>query len=372
MKKSNIVSFVLILFLNGLLIPGCLASQENQTIAQGVNQPEIEAITVHTLDAAATDGPRIVLIKGTHDFGDVGPGSKNVANYEFVNQGNKDLAISNVQSTCGCSEPILIKGGQRFTMPLEEPVSFEPGQTGKVEVTYTASTVKGPVTKDLYIISNDPSMPRALLQLKAATVLEVFVLPESVELRLDKENAGMPEIVVESTDGQAFTIRSAETSTSDGSISIPFDKTERAEKITLKPVVNTQKLSEFPTGAIQIQTTHPRSGTLLVRYNATPMYELSNPRYILQDIIPGEPILRDNLIRSNYGKKAEIESVTSRNGYMEIKSAEPEDNHLNLVIKITPPERESSSLRYITDEMTITMKDGSKLSIRSSGWFKAE
>ena len=108
----------------------------------------------------------------------------------------------------------------------------------------------------------------------------------------------------------------------------------------------------------------------MVRYNVKPMYELTNPRYILQNVEPGEPILRENLIRSNYGKPAEIESVTSRNGYMEIEKQEQDGDHIKLTVKITPPNQNPSARRYVTDELTIILKDGHKLAIRCSGWFR--
>ena len=131
-----------------------------------------------------------------------------------------------------------------------------------------------------------------------------------------------------------------------------------------------QKLEQFNTGVIQISTDHPQGGQLLVRYTAKPTYEVSNPRYILQNIEPGEAVLRENLIRSNYDKVAEIESATSRNGFMEIESQEQEGSHIKLMIKITPPAEGASERRYISDELTITLKDGHKLVIRCSGWFR--
>lgn len=312
--------------------------------------------------------PKIVLTKATHDFGDMGPSTKHVADYEFANKGNATLLISNVQSTCGCSLPVLIKDGKRHSIPLKEPVPIEPGQMGRVEVTFTAGATKGAVTKHLYILSSDPTTARAQLELKANVTVKVSVAPETVDLRLDQENAGMPELAVTSLDGQAFSIKSV--TVANKTISVPFDANEKATQFTLKPEVDMQKLEQFNAGVIQISTDHPQGGQLLVRYTAKPTYEVSNPRYILQNIEPGEAVLRENLIRSNYDKVAEIESATSRNGFMEIESQEQEGSHIKLMIKITPPAEGASERRYISDELTITLKDGHKLVIRCSGWFR--
>jgi hypothetical protein len=253
-------------------------------------------------------------------------------------------------------------------MPLKEPVPFEPGQTGQVEVTYKAGMTKGKVTKHLYIISDDPKTPRAQLSITSEVVVKVEVTPERLELRLDKENAGIPDLVVKSLDGKPFSIRSI--TVGNKVITVPFDPENKSTEFTLKPQVDVDKLNKFSTGVIQIRTTHPQSGNLLVRYNAKPMFEVSNPRYILQNVEPGKTVLRENLIRSNYGEKAEIESYSSRNGYMEIVDQQEDGDHLKLSIEITPPSQTSSSRRYVTDELNITLKGGHKLSVRCSGWFR--
>jgi len=381
MKMLKNLSVVCVTVSAILMMAGCQSSKSE--IAKQAIEPsaelEKEAVDTSTVKAKEPAGakemvsdaqktPKIVLTKDTNDYGEVGPSSKHVADYEFVNKGNATLLVNNVQSTCGCSLPALIKDGTRHSIPLKEPVPFEPGQSGKVEVTFTAGTTKGAVTKHLYIITNDPVNPRAQLELKANVVTKVSVSPESVDLSLDQENAGMPELVVQSQDDKEFSIKSI--TVANKTIDVPFEADKKATSFVLKPKVDMQKLEQFNTGVIQISTDHPQGGSLMVRYNSKPTYEVSNPRYILQNIVPGEPVLRENLIRSNYGKVAEIDSATSRNGYMEIESQEQEGNHIKLMIKITPPAEGTSERRYISDELTITLKDGHKLVIRCSGWFR--
>lgn len=381
MKMLKTLSVVCVIVSAVFLMAGCQPEQSKTPSPMIEPSAELEKGAAGTPTAKAQEPagakevagkaektPQIVLTKDTNDFGEVGPASKHVADYEFVNNGNATLLVNNVQSTCGCSRPVLIKDGTRHSIPLKEPVPFEQGQSGKVEVTFTAGSVKGAVTKHLYILTNDPVNPRAQLELKANVVTKVSVSPESVDLSLDQENAGMPELVVQSEDGKVFSIKSI--NVANRTIEVPFDANEKATKFVFHPKVDMQKLEQFNTGVIQISTSHPQGGSLMVRYNAKPAYEVSNPRYILQNIEPGEPILRENLIRSNYGKVAEIASATSRNGYMEIESQEQDGNHIKLMIKITPPAQSASERRYISDELTIALKDGHKLTIRCSGWFR--
>jgi hypothetical protein len=381
MKMLKTLSFVCVIVSAIIMTAGCQPEQSktsSQTIEPSAKLEKgvVGTSTVEGQDPAGAKEmvaetektPKIVLTKATHDFGAVGPSSKHVADYEFVNKGNATLLINNVQSTCGCSLPVLIKDGKRHSIPLKEPVPIEPGQSGRVEVTFTAGAIKGAVAKHLYILTDDPAAPRAQLELKADVTVKVSVEPDAVDLRLDQENAGMPELTVKSLDGQAFSIKSI--TVANKTISVPFDMNEKATQFALKPEVDMQKLEQFTTGVVQILTDHPQGGQLLVRYTAKPTYEVSNPRYILQNIEPGQTILRENLIRSNYDNVAEIESVTSRNGYMGIESQEQEGNHVKFMIKITPPAESASERRYISDELTITLKDGHKLVIRCSGWFR--
>lgn len=384
MKMERILGVVLISVLSLVLATGCQPEQEKS--AREVMKPAIDPAaetesaqiqssqpkpTAESGDSEQADGnqePGIVVTKDVHDFGPIGPGTSHVAHYEFKNAGPKTLLVKNIQSTCGCSKPTLIKGDERIRIPIKEPVAFEPGESGQVEVTFKSPMTKGKVTKHLYIISDDPKTPRAQLEVKAEVLVMVEVSPERVDLKFDEENAGMPALVVKSTDGQEFAIKSV--MVANKVITVPFDPEKTATEFTLKPQVDIEKLKRFNTGVLQISTTHPKSGRLMVRYQAKPMFEVTNPRYILQNVEPGVPVIRENLIRSNYGKPAEIESIESRNGYMEITEQQADGDHIRLSIKITPPSQDSSTRRYITDELKITLKGGYNLSIRCSGWFR--
>ena len=382
MKMVRISNIALISFISLVLVTGCQSGQEEPDVQPATLTSESEEATQESVVQQPKVSPKpaqetrtndeeaqgIVVTKDVHDFGQIGPATSHVANYKFKNAGPKTLLVKNIQSTCGCSKPTLIKGDERFGTPIKEPVAFEPGESGEVEVTFKSPMTKGKVTKHLYIISDDPKTPRAQLEVKAEVLVMVEVSPERVDLKFDEENAGMPDLVVKSTDGQEFAIKSV--MVVNKVITVPFDPEKTATEFTLKPQVDIEKLKRFNTGVVQISTTHPKSGRLLVRYNAKPMFEVTNPRYILQNVEPGVPVIRENLIRSNYGKPAEIDSVESRNGYMEITEQQADGDHIRLSIKITPPSQDSSTRRYITDELKITLKGGYNLSIRCSGWFR--
>ena len=353
-KKISIIGVLLTIVV--MTQPGCQPSQV-RTEEQGSGKQQVEKKVTEAKPGIGENLPAVSIENTVHDFGEMGPGTSDKCEFKFKNAGSDVLKISRIQSTCGCTVPQLKKK------------EYAPGEEGVVSVSFHAPNTKGKTTKHLYIVSNDPVTPRAGLTIKAEVVVKVEVSPENVELRLDKDNAGMPNIVVKGLDDREFSIKNI-TLTPKGAMKIPFDPEKKAKEFTLEPVVSIEKLNQVNTGVIQIKTDHPQSGTLIVRYHAVPQYEVSRPRIILQNVEPGVPVVKDVLIRSNYDKDVEIESAVSKNGYMEIESQEKDGQHLQLQVKITPPAQDASSRRYITDELKITLKDGTVLSIRCSGWFK--
>jgi hypothetical protein len=365
MQKDRYLTGTAALILAAAILAGCQPSQTNTTDSASEKMPAVvqapaekPPVTVKPLPKieVTADAPRIKIEKASVDFGQVGPGSNHKTEYQFTNIGKETLKIDHVQSTCGC------------TVPQLEKKEYAHGESGTVRVNFQAAAVKGPMTKHLYIVSNDPRSPRAELEVKADVVVKVEVSPETVDLRFDQPNAGMPDLSVRSLDNKEFSIRSI--TIANNVMNIPFEAAQKAASFVLKPRVDSKLLDTYSTGTIQIATDHPQSGTLLVRYTALPVVEVNRPRIILENVQPGEPVVKDVVLRSNYEKPLEIASATSKNGYMEIAADEPEGSHRKLLIRITPPDQASSARRYLTDELKITLKSGEEVTIRCSGWFK--
>jgi len=80
--------------------------------------------------------------KDTHEFGTITEGK--VANYdfEFVNEGNAPIIISNVTASCGCTTPFW----------THEPVL--PGKKGKITASYNSQGRPGQFTKTVTVTSN--------------------------------------------------------------------------------------------------------------------------------------------------------------------------------------------------------------------------
>ncbi len=312
---------------------------------------------VQTKQSVPTESSKIKVENSEYDFGVVAPDSKdNKGRFTFTNVGQGTLKIDHVQSTCGCTVPELSKK------------EYAPGETGMVEITFHAPAHAGSVTKHLYIISNDPETPRAELALKAKVEVKVVAEPNTVELILNKDNAGMPSIKVKSLDNQPFKITGI--TVSGETMTFQFDPNEKATEHVLTPKVDISKLQALNSGVIQVNVDHPKAKQVLVSYNALPMYELRPARIVLQNAEPLVAVKREVGIVNNYGQEFEIESIQSRSGLMKVVEQKKDGKNIGLQLEITPPKQEGAVRRYITDELNVKIKDGPTLTVRCSGWYK--
>lgn len=77
-----------------------------------------------------------------HDFGNLAEGPKAGYSFKFVNVGSEPLVISQVQASCGCTQPTW----------SNDPVMV--GKTGEIFVEYNTQGRPGPFTKAITITSN--------------------------------------------------------------------------------------------------------------------------------------------------------------------------------------------------------------------------
>lgn len=302
-----------------------------------------------------TGGPKLTFETSEHDFGEVGPGTKHTFVYKFKNTGDDVLKITNINAPCGC------------TVPLLEKREYAPGESGEITVTYTALATKIPVTKHVYISSNDKSKPEYELTLKAVSVPKVSIEPENFELSLRKPNAGMGTITLKSMDGKPFSIKAF------GAVgqcmTAEFDPKAEATSFTLSPKVDIDKLRATLSGPITIEITHPECTTVEARFMAKADYETQPAVFYLQTA-EAEKVERKELwVVSNYDTDFEIESVTSEKGSMKLASKEKHGNKYHLVVDITPP-ASAKNTRFFLDNLLVKVKDGPTLKVRCNGWLK--
>jgi cytochrome c553 len=92
-------------------------------------------------------GPRIDLNETEYRFGRV-PDDRTVEHvFRVKNTGKKPLIISRVSSSCGC------------TAAMMESSVIDPGETGKLRVSFNPGRLKGTITRSVSLHSNDTYNP---------------------------------------------------------------------------------------------------------------------------------------------------------------------------------------------------------------------
>lgn len=338
--------------------------QKNATEAVKPVEPEVKEVKntqlikpVETVDASKQ--PKISLNTTVCDLGTIGPATNNTCYYVIKNEGTGKLIITKVQLTCGC---------QKYELEKEE---IEPGDTSKLTVTYHSATYPGAVNKHLYIFSNDPESPQIEIIIKAVIQLKVEAIPTKIDLKANLDNAGAAGIVLKSIDGKSFAVKSV---SSFGSvISFDIDPEKEAVEHKLMPKVDKEKLKNRPDGSISFYLSHPECSQLSVSYTMLKEFTVvKGARSILRDAVPGEKVIKEAWIMSNYDDPMEIESSSSSRNYIRIINQSRENDVLKLELEITPPEQDTKVMRYFNDTMTVKFKSGSSIQLYASGWYARE
>lgn len=92
-------------------------------------------------------GPHIKFDNASYDFGDITQGDKVAYTFEFTNDGDQPVVISNVLTTCGCTAS---------SWPREPIV---PGASNKIDVTFNSAGKIGHQNKVITIMSNATNNP---------------------------------------------------------------------------------------------------------------------------------------------------------------------------------------------------------------------
>lgn len=327
-------------------------------------EPVTGSVKAEAAPASVKGGPVITFEKVVHDFGNIGPGSKNFCEFKFTNTGGKLLKIKNVSKTCGCTP---------YTLAKKE---YEPGESGTLKVRYNASKRTGSVHKTLFVYSNDEIKSKVELAIKANIVETVHYQPKKLVLLRNKENAGCPEIMIRSADGGQFSIKKLRviehSKSAKDVITVDYDSSVKATEFVLKPKVDVERLKEGFGGRIEITSTHPESGMIAIPFEVLPRFKITPPSLIIYKAEPGKPVTRKVWILSNYEENFEVESTSSQKGTIKVLDQKKIDNRYQFELEVTLPVSEKD--RFFTDVFYVDIKDGERLKIVSRVFYpqKAE
>jgi hypothetical protein len=154
------------------------------------------------IPSLAQGKPKAVVVEAVHDFGDLGRGDRVSKTFVIENQGDADLVIDRVISSCVC-------------LATEYEERIPPGGKGEIEVELDTLTVQGPSMSSIEVGTNDPDNPTLQLTVKAKVDHVVHVNPGYFQYRVVQgfRERGAVGQLLWSSDGTPFTITRIESPT---------------------------------------------------------------------------------------------------------------------------------------------------------------
>jgi len=340
-----------------LLQTGCQeAVKQSAGEGLGTRQEAVELPQAGLAEPQVDEGlPDITFEKLVHDFGEIGPKTRNVCEFKFTNTGDGLLKIGKIRTTCGCAVPQLKKK------------EYGQGESGVVKVIYRSGSRPGSTKKRLFVPSNDKTNPKVTLTIRARILKKIGYEPTKLNLLLKNENAGCPAITLSSLDNQPFAIK--EFKSTANCITADFDPSVEAAKFVIEPKVDIERLQKALNGRVNIKLTHPQCNAVSITYSTLPEFATRPLAIVLLDVEPLKTERREVWVLNNYNEDFEIESTSSRYNITKVLSQQKVGNRYKLELEITPPTTGGKTVRMFTDVLTVNIKGGKKVEIGCRGLY---
>ncbi len=126
-------------------------------------------------DEKSAGKPKVVFEEQTYDFGKIYQGEIVQHEFRFKNQGNDDLIINNVKSSCGCTAALASKN------------NIPKGETGEIQIKFNPGHYLGKVLKTVTVNSNDPENAASKLTITGEVCEEISINPRLVNFGIVKK-----------------------------------------------------------------------------------------------------------------------------------------------------------------------------------------
>lgn len=126
-----------------------------------------------------TDRPKAEVLTSSIDIGEMKVSEVKEVSFQLKNIGNKPLQILNINSSCNCTfgQIIYREPGTQKDLTTKQygmhkqsgyVTDVAPGDSATVKVIYNPSImpVYGPVSRDVYVSTNDPENPKLIFTIK--------------------------------------------------------------------------------------------------------------------------------------------------------------------------------------------------------------
>lgn len=131
-------------------------------------------VAVQSYSKDDTSRPKVETKKTSFDMGNIKVSEEKSARFTVKNIGTKPLQLTDISTSCGCTVGVIgYKGKTSPEFGMHTAGDFasaiEPGTEATVDVIYRpfVMPVYGPVTRELYVSTNDPENPKLTFQIAA-------------------------------------------------------------------------------------------------------------------------------------------------------------------------------------------------------------
>jgi len=356
MERNCLISFSLIIGCILLLQVSCqkqTVSPEGPEIELAKTEPAVSSEKAEIVPETSEPTPKITFENLVFDFGNVGSKTSKTGEFKFKNTGEGMLKITKVETCCGCYNKL-------------SKTEYAPGESGTLKVDCRWAQRPGVITRHIYVNSNDKQNPRVALTIKAKIISIIDYKPEKLNLLLNEENAGCPDITLKSGDKKPFSITAFKST--GNCITADVKSTAAATEFVLKPEVDMAKLQKNLNGFIEISLAHPESKNVTIPFNTLPKFKVNPPVIIVFNAEPQKSTKRDIWVLNNYSEDFEVESISSKNDIIKVLSREKISNGYHFEVEITPPGAESKQ-KIFTDVFTVNIEGNEPLAITCRGFY---
>ncbi len=307
------------------------------------------------------ESPKISFKQTSHDFGQIGLGSRHVCEFTFTNTGKTNLVITDVENSCNCTLSSL----------ADDKKEYAPGESGKIIAGYVdIQSEVGEAIKHIYVYSNDVENPKITLSLKVNLVAPIDYEPKKLTLSLLDKNGGCPNIVVRSLDGKPFSITGFQST--NNCISAKFNPQEKSTRFELQPQVDMDKLLRGSynneVGSFRINLSRSDCEVVSGTYYAPPRFSASPQRITISQADPSKSVIKTINIVSNYNESFDIQPVLSNSGIVRIIDTQKTRTGYQLTAQINPPSHDSRTTSF-SDDINITLLGVGTIEIPCSGYY---
>jgi hypothetical protein len=315
-------------------------------------------------DLTTSSRPTITFGKTLHDYGEIGPRSRNVCEFRFKNTGTAVLKVEpKIDSSCGCTVPTLAK------------TDYAPGEEGEIKVTYSAGSAAATARKYLTVHCNDPKHPTVKLAIVAKIVPRVTYEPKQLDLLLKDGTVTCPPVTLRSLDGAAFSVTNMVSS--GNCLAADLDPSVQATQFTIQLTPDAEKLQKFPMGYLAFTLTHPECEKAAITFKTRSGYQFAPAMCMWFNAKPNVPAQRIVHLANDQGEDFEIASFSSERNLVKVveKTKLPrrgnEGARYRLLVSVTPPTKKTDAERAFADSLSVRLTNGQELKLNCRGFYAA-